>query len=39
MIDGINVHAESSAGHNIHTVRSKYTVKKARNSNWVQLYL
>lgn len=31
MVDGVNVHAEGSAGHNIHTVRSKYSAKKKAN--------
>lgn len=30
MVDGINVHTESSAGHNIHTIRSKYSVKRQK---------
>lgn len=34
MVDGIDVHTEGSAGHNIHTVRSKYSAERKLTCNF-----
>lgn len=37
MVDGVNVHTESRAGHNIHTVRSKYPAKRGGKKHFIPI--